>query len=339
MTDSLVVAVPSKGRLQEQTLAFFERAGLVIRQARGARDYFGVIDGLPGAAVQFRSASEIAREVGSGGVHLAVTGIDLLHETLGPVAREIRAADTAALDTEAPEPAHIVTRLGFGGANVVVAVPQAWLDVQTMADLADVAARFRLKHHRPLRVATKYISLTRRFLTGHGVHDYLIVESPGATEGAPAAGTAELIVDITSTGRTLLENGLKIVDDGVIMRSEAALTASLAARWPEAIRSTARAMLTRIAADARARSVRKLEAAVPNADEIGRKAAERFGATLPFGTGRDRLTLIVPQRRVQETAAFLLAAEATALTVENLEYLFEAANPLYDALAARLPGA
>lgn len=336
MTDSLVVAVPSKGRLQEQTLAFFERAGLVVRQARGARDYFGVIEGLPGVAVQFRSASEIAREIGAGNVHLAVTGIDLLHETLGPVAREIRAADTAALDTTAPEPAHIVTRLGFGGANVVVAVPQSWLDVQTMADLADVAARFRLKHHRPMRVATKYVSLTRRFLTGHGVHDYLIVESPGATEGAPAAGTAELIVDITSTGRTLLENGLKIVDDGVIMRSEAALAASLGARWSTATRETARTMLTRIAADARARSVRKLEAAVPNASAVGRDLVERFGATLPFGSGAERLTIIVAQKRVQDAAALLLARGASAITVQNLEYVFEATNPLYDALAARL---
>ena len=107
MTEPLIVAVPSKGRLQEQTLAFFERSGLAIRQARGARDYFGTIDGLQGVEVQFRSASEIAREIGAGNVHLAVTGIDLLHETLG--------GDDGArvVAEEAPYPAHIVTRLGF----------------------------------------------------------------------------------------------------------------------------------------------------------------------------------------------------------------------------------
>ena len=163
MSEPLVVAVPSKGRLQEQTLAFFERSGLPIRQARGARDYSGVIDGLAGVEVQFRSASEIAREIGAGNVHLAVTGIDLLHETLGGDDDSAPAIS----DEEAPAPAHVVTRLGFGHADVVVAVPQAWLDVQSMADLADVAARFRIKHYRPMRVATKYVALTRRFLTAH----------------------------------------------------------------------------------------------------------------------------------------------------------------------------
>jgi ATP phosphoribosyltransferase len=333
MSGALIVAIPSKGRLQEQTLAFFERSGLVIRQARGARDYFGSIDGVPGAAVQFRSASEIAKAVGAGEVHLAVTGIDLLHETLDPGHEDIRTG--ADLGNTAPAPAHLVSKLGFGHANVVTAVPQAWLDVQTMADLADVAARFRLKHHRPMRVATKYVSLTRRFLTGHGVHDYVIVESPGATEGAPAAGTAELIVDITSTGRTLAENGLKIVDDGVIMRSEAALAASLAADWGETARAAARTMLTRIAADARARSVRRIEAAIAPDDRVAAEAAARFGATRPFaGPG---LVLLCPAKAVHDCAAWLVGLGAAAVTVSGVDYVFEAKNPLYDALAQAWP--
>lgn len=334
MTDRLIVAIPSKGRLQEQTLAFFERSGLSVRQARGARDYFGSIDGIPDAEVQFRSASEIAREVGAGNVHLAVTGIDLIHETLDAGDAEIRPG--TRLDDLAPHPAHIVTKLGFGHANVVVAVPQAWLDVVGMADLADVAARFRLKHHRPMRVATKYVSLTRRFLTGHGVHDYVIVESPGATEGAPAAGTAELIVDITSTGRTLAENGLKILDDGVMMRSEAALVASLAARWPAAATAAARSMLTRIAADARARAVKRIEAAIePTAGRIA-AAAERFGASAPFPAA-GRLILLCPARTVHGCAAWATAEGAATVAVSSVEYVFEAENPLFDALARRLP--
>jgi ATP phosphoribosyltransferase len=330
--DALVLALPSKGRLQEQTLAFLERSGLAVRQARGARDYFGALDGVPGAVVQFRSASEIARELGAGNVHLAVTGIDLLHETLGPGHEEI--GPGADLDGIAPDPAHLVTRLGFGHANLVVAVPQAWLDVQTMADLADVAARFRLKHHRPMRVATKYVSLTRRFLTGHGVHDYLIVESPGATEGAPAAGTAEIVVDITSTGRTLVENGLKVVDDGVMMRSEAALAASLAATWGPGARTAARIMLTRIAADARARAVRKVEADIAPTPAIVAGARATFGADAPFAG--DRLVLLCPARAVHACAAWLVEQGAATVTVETVEYVFEAATPLYDALARRL---
>ncbi|WP_181705955.1 ATP phosphoribosyltransferase [Chthonobacter rhizosphaerae] len=334
MSAPLVVAVPSKGRLQEQTLAFFDRSGLPVRQARGARDYFASVAGLPDATIQFRSASEIAREVGAGSVHLAVTGMDLLHETLGGAQDEIRPGDS--LDDQAPSPAHVVTRLGFGHANVVVAVPQAWLDVATMADLADVAARFRLKHHRPMRVATKYVSLTRRFLTGHGVHDYLIVESPGATEGAPAAGSAELIVDITSTGQTLVENGLKVIDDGVIMRSEAALVASLAADWSDKARAAARTMLTRIAADARARSVKMVEASLePTAERLAAVAA-RFGATPPFDGLPTPLVLLCPAKAVHPLSAWLLEEGARTVTVRGVDYVFEAENALYDDLARRL---
>lgn len=329
MTEPLIVAVPSKGRLQEQTLAFFERAGLPIRQARGVRDYFGTIEGLKGVEVQFRSASEIAREIGAGNVHLAVTGIDLLHETLG--------GDDGArvVAEEAPHPAHIVTSLGFGRADVVVAVPQAWLDVQTMADLADVAARFRLKHYRPMRVATKYVALTRRFLTAHGVHDYLIVESPGATEGAPAAGTAELIVDITSTGQTLVENGLKIVDDGVIMRSEAALAASLSARWTEATRAACRGMLTRIAADDRARSVRRIDAVIQPSSMLPEELRARTDLTL-LSMHDEGLSLLAPKARAQAEAEALIARGATTAVISSVEYVFEAKNALYEKLEAKL---
>ena len=120
----------------------------------------------------------------------------------------------------------LIDSLGFGSANVVVAVPQAWIDVRTMADLDDVTTGFRAQHNRRMRVATKYINLTRNFFAAHGVVDYRIVESAGATEGAPAVGTAEMIVDITTTGATLAANGLKVLDDGVILRSQANLVAS-----------------------------------------------------------------------------------------------------------------
>ncbi len=125
----------------------------------------------------------------------------------------------------------MIERLGFGFANVVVAVPQAWIDVRSMADLDDVATAFRAAHDRKMRVATKYVNLTREFFSAHGIVDYRIVESLGATEGAPAAGSAELIVDITTTGATLAANGLKIVDDGIMLRSQANLVAARGAAW------------------------------------------------------------------------------------------------------------
>ena len=188
MSAPFVIAVPAKGRLQENAEAFFARAGLALAKPRGARDYRGTIAGLDGVEVAYLSASEITQQLVAGAVHFGVTGEDLVREMID----------------DAEQRVILLTGLSFGYANVVVAVPQAWIDVQSMADLDDVATAFHLKHDRKLRIATKYIHLTRKFFAKHGIIDYRIVESAGATEGAPAAGTAELIVDITTTGTCLL---------------------------------------------------------------------------------------------------------------------------------------
>ena len=183
----LILAVPSKGRLQENTHDFFARAGFDVTQQRGARDYLGRMQGIENVSVRYLSAGEIARELARGGVHLGVTGEDLVRETIPD-------SDSVVLKLQP---------LGFGQASVSVAVPEAWIDVTTMADLEDVANRIRHRHGRILRVATKYVTLTRGYFAKAGLgemRDYRIVESAGATEGAPAAGTADLIVDITTTG-------------------------------------------------------------------------------------------------------------------------------------------
>jgi ATP phosphoribosyltransferase len=213
----LLLAIPSKGRLMEETVAVLARAGLALRNTGSERGYRREIEGEDDIDVIFVSASEIASQLKSGGVHLGVTGEDLIRE-------EIINAD-ARVD--------LAVKLGFGHADVVVAVPQCWLDVDQMANLQEMARTFRRVHGRRLRVATKYMNLTRTFFRDKGVTDYLIVESLGATEGTPASGTADLIVDITSTGATLRANGLKILSDGVILRSEANLVSSRsAARTP-----------------------------------------------------------------------------------------------------------
>ena len=217
----VILAVPSKGRLKDQTAAFFARAGLDFKQGGGGRDYTAAIPSLPGVEVLFLSAAEIADKVAAGGAHLGVTGEDLIREQIADADQRVAK----------------IAGLGFGHANVVVAAPQSWIDVASMIDIEDVAADFRDRRQRKLRVATKYVNLTRRFFAEHGVADYRIVESQGATEGAPSSGAAELIVDITSSGATLAANGLKVVDDGVILRSQACLFASLGARWDaEALR-------------------------------------------------------------------------------------------------------
>jgi ATP phosphoribosyltransferase len=209
MSAPFVIAVPAKGRLQENTDAFFARSGLPLVKPRGQREYRGTISGLGNVEVAYLSAGDITAQLAQGAAHLGVTGEDLVREL-------IPNPDTRVI---------LLEGLGFGFANVVVAVPQAWIDVRSMADLDDVATAFRMKHNRKLRIATKYINLTRHFFASHGITDYRIVESLGATEGAPAAGTAELIVDITTTGATLTANALKVLDDGVILRSQAALVA------------------------------------------------------------------------------------------------------------------
>jgi ATP phosphoribosyltransferase len=208
---TITIAVPSKGRMKEDTLAAFAKAGLEVLPQKDARSYRTKVKGRDDIEIALLSASEIARELVAGSIDFGVTGEDLV--------REATVDWAGAMEISA--------RLGFGRADVVVAVPDHWHDVETMADLDDVAADFRHRHGRRLRIATKYWRLTQGFFSQkHGIQVYQIVESLGATEGAPAAGLADLIVDITSTGSTLTANNLKILGDGVILASEACLVLS-----------------------------------------------------------------------------------------------------------------
>ena len=320
----LVLAVPSKGRLQENTLEFFSRAGFSLVQGRGVRDYRGMLTGLPGVEVAFLSASEIVGELAAGSVHFGVTGEDLVRENVIDADRKLA----------------LLTPLGFGRADVVVAVPQAWIDVRTMADLEDVAAHYRAKRGQRLRVATKYLTLTRRFFAEHGVVDYRIVESLGATEGAPAAGAAELIVDITTTGATLAANALKTLEDGVILRSQASLVASLTAAWTSSARASARQFLSRIAATEQARRTRELRARLPSPAYLAvERACEMFDASPAYGDEVDPQGLVVlhcPQNTVAELADWLLAQGADRVTVHRLEQVFDKKNALHDALIAKI---
>ncbi len=228
----LTLAIPSKGRLKEKCDEMFAAAGLEIRQTN-ARGYRAAFSGMADIEIMLLSAGEIASSLLAGDIHLGVTGEDLLRE-------------------EAPELAgrmHLVKPLGFGFADVVVAVSDAWIDVSTMADLDDVSAGYAHRNRRRLRVATKYAQLTRQFFAQNRISDYRIVPSAGATEGAPAAGLAEVIVDITTSGATLRGNHLKVLEDGVILKSQAQLAASLTADWDEGARAACARLLDRLGAD------------------------------------------------------------------------------------------
>jgi ATP phosphoribosyltransferase len=325
MSAPFVLAVPSKGRLQENAENFFARAGLKLVKPHGAREYRGAIAGMPGVEIAYLSASDITTQLGLGAVHFGVTGEDQVREMIAD-------ADVRVV---------LIDRLGFGEANVVVAVPQAWIDVRTMADLDDVATAFRAAHDRKMRVATKYVNLTRQFFSRHGIIDYRIVESLGATEGAPAAGTAELIVDITTTGATLAANGLKVLDDGIMLRSEANLIAARGAVWGSQEREIARLILDRIAAQGRARQFREVRTRSPGVnDTVLAEAKERFGVAAPFGgpTSSGMLTLHCPPAQVHALASFLREQGAESVTVADIDYVFTRENPLYARLEAGLEG-
>lgn len=211
----ITLALPSKGRLKEQCEAWLASKGLVINQNGGERGYRGTIASMPNVLIRYASASEIGKALLADEVHLGVTGEDIVREASSDV--------DAKLSIEA--------HLGFGHADVVVAVPNGWIDVETIADLAQVASDIRRKTGKRFRIATKFPRLTNAFMTANHVLDYRIVDSAGATEGAPAAGSAEAIVDITTSGATLSANALKILDDGIILRSQSCLMRATGADW------------------------------------------------------------------------------------------------------------
>jgi ATP phosphoribosyltransferase len=222
----LKLGVPSKGRLMEKTFDWFGARGISLRKSGSDREYAAAVDGFEGLELVLLSAGEIPRELESGNIHLGVTGSDLVREKL------------ANWDSRVAE----LAPMGFGGADLIVAVPQAWVDVNTLDDLDATAAAFRQKHGFRLRIATKYHRLVREFLREQGVADYQIVDSQGATEGTVKNETAEAIADITSTGETLRANGLKILDDGLIHASQATLFRGRRNDWTDEQRNKLKAL-------------------------------------------------------------------------------------------------
>ena len=321
----LVLAVPSKGRLQENATAFFGRAGLkfVSRAARAT-----IAARSPASRAPRSRSSRPPRSSRS-----------------SPPARRISASPAriwcASRCADADAAVEMLTPLGFGHANVVVAVPQAWIDVRTMADLDDVASTMRARQGRKLRVATKYVNLTRRFFAEHGLADYRIVESLGATEGAPAAGTAEIVVDITTTGSTLSANALKVLDDGVMLASEANLVASVRAPWGERARSgrprpSCRASRPRRKRARCAKSGCERSEARPRRLEAMCRPLRRAAALRRRAARRRCRSIHCPDKAVFALVEHLAEAGADDITVAAPAYVFRKANPLIERLFARI---
>ena len=318
--EPLILGIQSKGRLAEQTHDYLAASGLAITGGQG-REYTGRIAGLDAVEIVFLQSGEIPAQLESGNIHLGITGEDLLREK--------------SLDMDACMA--LLKPLGFGRADLVVAVPRAWIDVRTMDDMNEVCTDFHRRHGRRLRVATKYLTLTREFFADHGISDYRIVESLGATEGAPNSGAAEAIVDITSTGSTLTANHLKILDDGLILRSQACLAASLSARWSDSARMALRQILDMMQGRSRANEFRLVQFASAKGKSMTSTLAmleKNMDCLVQLdGSGG---SLHCPTPHLYTVMTQLRDAGSRHVSVARLEYIFEPQNPLYDDFITRL---
>ncbi len=210
MKNLVTIGLPSKGRLKDKSVEFFNKKGLKILSSYGDRNYFASIDSKPNIKIIYLHAKEIIQRLSDGTLDIGISGLDLLNESEKNVQKKIA----------------IKNKLSFGNANLVVAVPDDWIDVQTIADLEEVSFDIRNKRNTRLRVATKYPNLTNNFLISKGVTQYKLIPSLGATETYPFIGSSEIITDITSTGKTLQDNNLRVLKDGLILKSTACLFVS-----------------------------------------------------------------------------------------------------------------
>ena len=210
MKNLITIGLPSKGRLKEGSIAFLEKNNLKLISNGAERNYFAQIKDFPNIKIIYLHAKEIIQRLADGTLDIGISGLDLLRESSNNFRKKI----------------DVKKKLDFGKANLVVAIPNDWIDVQTVADLEEVSFDFRDKKNTRLRVATKYPNLTSNFLVSKGVTQYKLVASLGATETYPFIGSSEIISDITSSGKTLEDNNLRILKDGLILVSQACLLIS-----------------------------------------------------------------------------------------------------------------
>lgn len=208
--EKIKIGLPSKGRLRDEFINFFKTKNLNIISTFGERNYFFNVQNNKSIEGIFLHAREIIERLNDGTLDIGISGLDLLKEFPEIYSDNVK----------------IIKKLKFGFADLVVAVPRDWLDVQNMADLEEVSFEFKEKYNRRMRVATKYPNLVENFFLSKGVSQFRVVSSLGATESYPFTGSSELIADITSTGSTLKANNLRIINDGIILKSSACIFVS-----------------------------------------------------------------------------------------------------------------
>jgi ATP phosphoribosyltransferase len=327
----LILALPSKGRLQEMSLSFLNGCGFDVRRVGNGREYVSSLVGVDNVDVIYLRPEEIPNRVEQGDAHAGVTGLDLYRE----------------YGEGAPVSSVLLPKLGFGGARLVVALPQSWVDVSTMGDLDEAAMLFHQRHGRSLRVATKFSRLTRAFFSEHGIVEYSLVGSSGATEGAPAAGVADFVVDLTSTGTTLAENHLKEITGGTVLETQACLIASCRpALWSNRALAALEHFVEQIEARMRATGRLILRFSVPSdTASVKKQLTEKYGCVLnSWNDGRssaksDGLTSFVAyceRAKLYSIVRFLKSASATGIIVERAEFIFEGSSPAFEAFKRAL---
>lgn len=329
----LVVALPSKGRLQEQCVNFLNGCGFDVRRVGNGREYVSSLVGLDDVEIIYFRPEEIPSRVEQGDAHAGITGEDLYCE----------------YGEGRPASLLLMPKLGFGGARLVVAVPQSWVDVSTMNDLDEAAMLFHQRHGRSLRVATKFSRLTRAFFSESGIVEYSLVESSGATEGAPAAGVADFVVDLTSTGTTLAENHLKEIAGGTVLQTEACLIASLRdVLWGDRAMAALEHLVEQIEARIRATSQLVLRFSIPAkmASKAKQQLIEKHGCVLSSwnetadstANGRVFVVAYCPRAKLYSVVKFLKSSGAAGIIVDRGEFIFEGSSPAFDTLAQVLKG-
>lgn len=319
-------AIPSKGSLYDGTMNFFDSCGLRIVRPNPRR-YTAAIAALPAVEVLLHRPADIVEKVADGEIELGVSGLDLVEELRGD--RD----DLLVIHDD----------LGYGRCELVVAVPEAWIDVRSWRDLADLAAELHASG-RTLRIATKYAALIRRFCQSHGINSFRIIDSQGATEAAPGLGYADIIADITETGTTLRDNQLKIVG-GPILKSQACIIASrrVLRQSPDAM-ATIETILEMVEARRRARAVVQITANIAGTSvaDVGQRIVVRpefagaQGPTIapvwPRENGIDGIymvTMVIPQEHVLATVRHLRALGGDAIAVMPAQYYFTAQSETF----------
>jgi ATP phosphoribosyltransferase len=321
----LVLALPSKGRLQEQCINFLSGCGFDVRRVGNGREYVSSVAGLDDLEIIYLRPEEIPVRVEQGDAHAGITGEDLYRE----------------YGEGAPASMLLMAKLGFGGARLVVAIPQSWVDVSTTNDLDEAAMLFHQRHGRSLRVATKFTRLTRAFFADNGIVEYSLVESSGATEGAPAAGVADFIVDLTSTGTTLAENHLKEIAGGTVLQTEACLIVSQRqSLWTEKAGAALERLVEQIEARMRATSQLVLRFSIPTKRVAKTKQllGEKYGCALSSWDetvdsadgARCFVVAYCPRSALYAVVKFLKTSGAAGIIVDRGEFIFEESSPALD---------